>query len=278
MGAQALKIIAILSMLIDHFGIVFAADKPLLYLLCRGVGRLAFPIFAFLIARGYGKTRCLLLYTVRLGVFAMLSQLPYYLMTQSHELLIIATKMGLSPLEYLFDKGLGLIPLCFGLLNGFEPSLNVGFTLILGTVALLTVDRLRPLCTAKASDRGWLGRSAFMVLCYAPALFIAVAASLLGADYGFMGVALIVLFGLAGDNRRYLTLSLLIFVIGIAIGGFVEGGLYLSFEMVLLYCLAMGALPLIAAYDANKYTPRGKRLFYFVYPLHMLLYALIYWL
>jgi hypothetical protein len=53
---NALKIIAALAMLIDHAGILFFAGSPL-YLPMRAVGRLAFPLFAYLFAEGCIFTR-----------------------------------------------------------------------------------------------------------------------------------------------------------------------------------------------------------------------------
>jgi len=50
-----LKIIAMISMLIDHVGLVFFPNNPVF----RYIGRLSFPIFAFMIAEGcrYTKNR-----------------------------------------------------------------------------------------------------------------------------------------------------------------------------------------------------------------------------
>ena len=49
-----LKLIAIITMTIDHIGIVFGTS---FYNLLRAVGRLSFPIFAFLLTEGYVHTK-----------------------------------------------------------------------------------------------------------------------------------------------------------------------------------------------------------------------------
>lgn len=79
-----LKIIAVVSMIIDHaahaipwFGTVSAGR---LYWLMRYVGRLAFPIFAFLIAEGAVKTKSIGKYLLRLAVFAVICEIPFDLM------------------------------------------------------------------------------------------------------------------------------------------------------------------------------------------------------
>ncbi len=70
-----LKAFACLIMLIDHVGAIFF---PTMYVL-RMVGRLAFPIFAWMIANGYQHTRNRIKYLMRLSAFALISQLPFSL-------------------------------------------------------------------------------------------------------------------------------------------------------------------------------------------------------
>ena len=71
-----LKLIAICTMFVDHLGYtLFPGD---LWLRC--VGRVAFPIFCFLIAEGCVYTHDRKKYAARLLVFALLSEIPYNLM------------------------------------------------------------------------------------------------------------------------------------------------------------------------------------------------------
>jgi len=75
MSVMTLKIIACISMLIDHIGCVFNIE------ILRIIGRVAFPIFLYLIYNGYKHTSNKLFYAIRLGVFAVLSQVPFSLFT-----------------------------------------------------------------------------------------------------------------------------------------------------------------------------------------------------
>lgn len=75
MSAMTLKIIACISMILDHIGIVFEIAA------LRIVGRIAFPIYLYLVYNGYKHTSSKIMYAVRLGTFAAISQVPFSLFT-----------------------------------------------------------------------------------------------------------------------------------------------------------------------------------------------------
>ncbi|MDE5859000.1 MAG: conjugal transfer protein TraX [Oscillospiraceae bacterium] len=75
LDTNLLKLIAIISMLIDHIGSVFFPDMPVF----RYAGRLAFPIFAYCLTVGLLYTSNIKKYLTRLGIFALISQ-PLYIM------------------------------------------------------------------------------------------------------------------------------------------------------------------------------------------------------
>jgi hypothetical protein len=73
-----IKLIAITSMVIDHLGLVFFPH----ILLLRIIGRLAFPLFAWLIANGAYHTSNIKLYLTRLFLFALVAQVPFILVNR----------------------------------------------------------------------------------------------------------------------------------------------------------------------------------------------------
>ncbi|MCX6649976.1 MAG: TraX family protein [Candidatus Bathyarchaeota archaeon] len=102
-GRELLKWVAVATMTVDHVGLILFPD----YLALRIIGRIAFPLFAYLLVLGMRSTHNLRGYFNRLIFFAFLSQVPY------------------------------------SLANGIEPwvKLNIFFTLILGLIMVYLIER-----------------------------------------------------------------------------------------------------------------------------------------
>ncbi|MBE6990746.1 MAG: conjugal transfer protein TraX [Ruminococcaceae bacterium] len=76
LSALDLKIIAVVSMFIDHMG--YTLFPGVMWLRC--IGRLAFPIFAFQVAEGAVRTRRFGSYLGRMLLFAVVAEVPFNLM------------------------------------------------------------------------------------------------------------------------------------------------------------------------------------------------------
>lgn len=135
LSGSALKIIAVVSMVIDHCAYYLMDGNTMAYEVMRCFGRIAFPVFALLVAEGFAHTRNRMRYFLSLLLSAAVSEVPWYL------------------------------------LNGVDGTHNVMFTLALGVAALATFERLREhrilcclfilltawLATWLEADYGWRG-------------------------------------------------------------------------------------------------------------------------
>lgn len=108
-----LKIIAFLSMLLDHIGIVYFPN----IIVFRIIGRLAFPLFAWGIARGYKYTKSFKNYVTRLFILALISQYPYSLLFKTNNLNICFTLLAglfvLKIYDYKFKLWLKMLLIAF---------------------------------------------------------------------------------------------------------------------------------------------------------------------
>ena len=85
MSGTTLKWIAVISMLIDHTAEVLinhnaALTDPIwaqIYVLMRGIGRIAFPIYAFLLVEGFRNTSDYKKYLITMVITALVSEIPY---------------------------------------------------------------------------------------------------------------------------------------------------------------------------------------------------------
>jgi hypothetical protein len=103
-GRELLKWIAIITMTVDHIGASLFPEFTVL----RFIGRLSFPLFAYLLMLGMETTRNIRNYFIRLFIFALISQVPFFLAIDygPFELLNIYTTLSSGLLfVYFFKKG-----------------------------------------------------------------------------------------------------------------------------------------------------------------------------
>ncbi|OHA84004.1 MAG: hypothetical protein A2408_03880 [Candidatus Yonathbacteria bacterium RIFOXYC1_FULL_52_10] len=74
MSTFAIKLIAVVTMVIDHVGLFFFPGVTEL----RMIGRISFPLFAWLIANGAEHSKNTTLYLKRLAILALVSQIPFF--------------------------------------------------------------------------------------------------------------------------------------------------------------------------------------------------------
>lgn len=118
-----IKIIAIVTMVIDHVGLFFFPHL----LWPRIIGRIAFPLFAWLIANGARHTRDMRAYGVRLFALALVSQIPFTLAN-------LQIGGSLFYLNVVFTLFLGLVAI-YALQMLRHPALKVSAVLVLALIA-----------------------------------------------------------------------------------------------------------------------------------------------
>lgn len=141
---STLKIIAVVTMLIDHVGAcVFEhgllrmenirADENLYLLLknvdqvLRLVGRIAFPIFCFLLVEGFLHTRDRKKYALRLFLFALISEIPF-------DLAIRGSFVDFQYQNVFFTLLIGLLVMM--LCDHFQKSLSAQLAILTGGLLL----------------------------------------------------------------------------------------------------------------------------------------------
>lgn len=114
-SAAVLKWIAVVTMLIDHFAIAVYRQIPYnqysVYFVLRKIGRIAFPIYCFLLVEGFFHTKNVGKYIRNCFLFAVISEIPFNMA--------------------IFGKVI------------YPQGQNVYFTLCIGLCALAVLDKYR---------------------------------------------------------------------------------------------------------------------------------------
>lgn len=136
MSGSQLKILAVVTMLIDHIGAILFPSV----LVFRIIGRLSFPLFCFLISEGLLYTANLKGYLERLFFFALISEVPY-------DLAFYGTVYYPQSQNVFFTLFLGLAAISF--LHSYLGS-RPASALVLALVCVLFAEALH-------TDYGWFG-------------------------------------------------------------------------------------------------------------------------
>ena len=104
-----LKWIAMISMVIDHTGYVFFQASPY-YELFRIIGRISFPLYCYLLVEGFFHTSNLKKYWIRMGILAISSQLPFYLIGGKGLNVVFTLFLGLTALIFFkYEKTIPIL-------------------------------------------------------------------------------------------------------------------------------------------------------------------------
>lgn len=232
-----LKLVAIISMLIDHLGArVFPQYSEM-----RIIGRIAFPVFAYCITVGCVYTKNIFKYALRMGVMAILVQ-PLY-----------ATAMGHAP-KMAFDWAHNFMRPDLIWQHYYAPRPSILFALFLGILLIWSIRDKKYILTALI----------FAVIWY-------VQGSL---DYGLNGIILMLLFYAFRERPLDSFVWVAGFMIwwGVpAIKTQIPASLpsYVNTQFYALLALPLIYIPFNTGIKVNKY------LFYAFYPAHLALIYLL---
>ena len=141
MSSFVIKIIAVITMLIDHSCDVIIKHYSMGYV----IGRIAFPLFAFQLVIGYRNTHDIKKYLKRLLIFALISQLPYGLMFYNY-----VHKIDINIFFTLFFALLSLIIL-------HSKKINLGNKYLTWIFKILLIAVICVLCEVLNFDHGYGG-------------------------------------------------------------------------------------------------------------------------
>lgn len=234
-----LKLIAIITMTIDHIGasllemyphsseMSISAYRNMMFIdaILRGIGRIAFPLFIFLLIEGLNHTHNAKKYIVRLFCFALISEVPFDLAFNNE----------------IFYSGKN----------------NVFFTLAIGLTVCLIIKMCSQRITVNPStyDRILVG-----IIDISAIVAGALLANLLYSDYGASGVMAIVLMYLLSQQNVYTAYVVMVCYLGLTTD-FSE--FYAIIGLVFIYM-----------YNGQR-GKQNKYLFYIYYPAHLLILFMI---
>lgn len=232
-----LHVLAMAFMLLDHLWATILTGQHWM----TNVGRLAFPIFAFMIAEGYFRTRNLKKYMGRLFAFALITEIPFNLMTGG------------------------------GLLYPYHQ--NVLWTFLIALLCMIGIDK------TKRSNRNIAVKIILIILIVFLGWIIGTITFV--DYYGFGVLTVLTFYAFHQKKWwNYLAQVLILYYINVEfLGGYYfEVNLFGVTLEVVQQGLALLALPIIWLYNGERgYHKKWWQYFcYAFYPLHMMVLYLIF--
>ena len=284
MSVFTIKLLALVTMVIDHSAYYLYGSSLIghgLYFAMRTAGRIAFPLYAFLLVNGFEKTSDRGKYLSRLVLFAAVSQLPYTVVFsyENYSLsavsgfallwpwyVIVPAALAVCAVWYFCVRrdasvislaaafALAVVQLSAGgvCLLGLET--NVFYTL---AVSLAGMSVLAMLANRPANIGQTLACLAALIIC---ALCI-----LPHSDYGWYGFALMMLLWMSRRSKPMQAAVLLLW-------SYAEYAVYIH-NWAYFAAAALAVIPVLL-YNGRRGRP-VKLFFYMIYPLHLAVFGML---
>lgn len=125
MSVLILKTVALATMIIDHYGAIFQSGENIY----RIIGRIAFPVYCFLLVEGYFHTSDVKKYGKRLLLFAIVSEIPFDLAFYG--------KIGFEHQNIFFTLSIGLAAIFF--IDNKEGKYNFNKSLVIAAAGIFAM-------------------------------------------------------------------------------------------------------------------------------------------
>lgn len=214
MSSFVIKVIACIFMFCDH---IKYASPELVNFVTVYLGRIAFPLFAFLITEGYAHTKDVYKYRKRLFVTAIISQVPFIL---------------------------------FRTLVGEWNCLNIIFTFVISINAMMIYDKLNNKFLAVLAD-----------------LFLIILAEFLHIEYGWYAMVVVLIFHIFKNKKVWMSILYILTVIVYYLVN--ELNIFVNVNAMIYAICTILPLIFILMYNGKKGRD-DKRLFYYFYPVHLI--------
>jgi hypothetical protein len=285
----ALKVIASVAMLLDHVG---AALLPSVQAL-RWIGRIALPLYIFMVSEGCAHTRNMGKYMLRMGIFALISEIPFDLAFMQSKVdpafaidflrnanIFYSLFLGIASV-FVFEKqrrkkapAFGLMPLL--LIPACIALARFGGTVVsIAAISLVLCELL--LCAfLPEHESGKPESAASKVLALLSAASLAFVGLALETDYEMLPILLILAMHLAKGKKLKLIIlaAAMVYEYGFHnMGGiFVRG--WINYVSLAATIFALSAVALALFYK-GKQGIKAKWEFYWFYPVHISIIAFL---
>lgn len=250
LNRNQIKYIVIVAMLIDHIAWAFVPMDTVLGQIMHFIGRLTGPTMAYFIADGYQHTHNIKKYAIRLGIFAILSWIPFVFFEFGVIFPITISKGVLKEMG-----GLRMYLSASDITVVIYPFFGVIYTLFLSLLAVCLLDKGR--CPKWCKSLGIMG------LCIL---------SIFG-DWPIFDIIYVLFFFIYRDQpkKKWIAFSITTLVT------FIFGG----FNLTGIYQLGIFMVPLLIEFCYNgkngSRNPIHKWFFYIFYPAHLIILGILHW-
>ena len=243
LSSFSLKIIALIAMTIDHIAIVLLKNDSYDlaefdgYEIMRSIGRIAFPLYCFLLIEGVHYSKNKRSYLFRMLVFGAISQMPYSFAVHGEFFQLV--------------------------------ELNIYFTLALGLLMCLCIDYLLLKYQSTQEQKKIYVFAIFVVFACCAQL-----ADEIRMQYGKLGIVYILLFYFCYYPVKNDECDILLLVYRLILFLLLGFATY-KYDDWPLQIYAIAAVGVILLYNGDKGRKTWKYFFYAYYPLHFLILGLL---